>query len=125
MLNHDEYFPHRQIILIMIYLSLICLGIGFFFVNNFYSYFLGIFAGTLFSIIKLFLLTRTLQKSINMNPRKAISYVNLHYCIRFFLTAIFLTACIKRGDISLFGAIIGLIIIRPAIYAAKFIFKIN
>lgn len=114
---------NKKIILTMISLSFISLGIGSFFVNNFYSYFLGLFAGTVFSILKLLLLEKTLQKSINMPPKKAVNYVNLHYSLRYFLTAIFLFICIKRQDISIIGSVIGLIIIRPAIYVVKFVFK--
>lgn len=114
---------NKQIIFTMISLSFISLGIGSFFVNNFYPYFIGLFAGTSFSILKLLLLEYTLQKSINMDPKKAINYVNLHYSLRYFLTAIFLFVCIKREDVSIIASVIGLIIIRPAIYFVKFIFK--
>lgn len=125
MINFSISQANKQIIMIMIAIAFIALGIGSFLVSNFLTYFLGIFAGTGFSILKLLLLEITLKKSLNMEPKKATNYVNLHYSFRYLLTGIFLFIAIKREDISTLGTVIGLLSLRPAIYIVNFMPKKN
>lgn len=106
----------KQIIFMMLALSLIFFGIGSLFTENILAFFLGFLLGTGFSILKLILLEKTIDKAMEMPQEKAVSYTRLHYTLRYILTGAVLLIASLREDISLIAVIIGLIILRPAIY---------
>ena len=107
----------KQIIFMMFALSLIFFGIGSFFVENILAFFLGFLLGTGFSILKLILLEKTIARAMEMPQEKAVNYTRLHYTLRYILTgAVLLVAVFRKEQIDLIAVIIGLIILRPAIY---------
>ena len=110
----------KQLIIIMISLSFICLGIGLFLTKNIKGLFLGYLLGTIFSVLKLILLEKTLERAVSMDRNKAIGYTRLHYCFRYFLTIIVIVvAGLSKGDISLVGVLVSLILLRPAIFIVR------
>lgn len=113
-----------QIIVMMIALSLLCLGISVFFVKDIIMFLIGLLFGSIFSILKIILLEKTLNKAIDMEKSKAINYTRFNYVLRYFLTFLVLIIAVYRRDImDLFGVIIGLILTRPAIYFVNLINK--
>lgn len=114
---------NKHIILTIISLSLIIFGVGCFFAKDVKTYFLGLFLGTLFSILKIILLEKTLEKSINMNPEKAVNYTRLHYSLRYLLTGAVLIIAAKNPNLSLIGVILGILILRPALFIISFKIK--
>ncbi len=111
----------KQIIFMMFALSLIFFGIGSLFTENIWAFFMGFLLGTGFSILKLILLEKTLAKAMEMPQEKAIGYTRFHYSLRYILTgAVLLIAAFRKEQIDLIAVIIGLIILRPAIYLVAF-----
>lgn len=106
----------KKIIITLLAISLVAFGIGAFIVNDIIAYAKGLAFGTLFTILKLILLERTLNKSINMPAANASNYARLHYMMRYFLTGVVLVVSALEPSINMFGVIIGLIILRPAVY---------
>lgn len=111
----------RKIIKVMVSISLIALGVGIivasiFFKGQVFSYSKGLVFGTIFAVLKLILLERSLSKSVDMNRAKAQNYVRLHYTLRYFLTGAVLAVAALQGFACLIGVIIGLVALRPAVY---------
>lgn len=113
----------KRIIISMTAISLIFLGIGIFFINNQIAYAKGIIFGTVFSILKLLLLERTINKSLDMSKSGAQNYARAHYMLRYLLTGVVLAVGALEPSISLLGVIIGIFCMRPAVYAATYIEK--
>lgn len=112
----------KSIIKIIAALALIALGVGVFVTQVWFKettpfvYAKGLLFGTIIAVMKLILLDRTLSKSVNMPPARAQNYVRLHYTLRYFLTAVVLVVAALNSSVNLVGVIIGLVLLRPAIY---------
>lgn len=109
----------KQIIITMIALSFITLGISIFFVENIKSFIIGIVFGTMFSVLKLILIEKTLAKSLDMVGQKAVNYTRIHYTLRYFLTFAVLFVATYKG-FNIVAVIIGLLLPLPAVYIVKF-----
>ena len=109
----------KQIIIIMIALFLIIFGVSVFFINDTKSFFIGLIFGTIFSILKLILIEKTLNKALDMTGKKAANYIRIHYTLRYFLTFAVLLIAVYKG-FNIIGVIIGILLPLPAIYIAKF-----
>lgn len=107
----------KQIIIVMSALSLLFFGLGTFFSDNIMALFIGYLFGTVFSILKLILLEKSLESSLNMEKNRAVSYTRFHYSLRYILTgAMLFIAASNKEKISLVGVIVSLITLRPALY---------
>ena len=105
----------KQIIITTIALFFIVTGISTFFVKDIKHFLIGLVFGTIFSILKLILLEKTLNKALDMSGQKAINYTRIHYTLRYFLTFIVLLSAVYKG-FNIFGVIIGVVLTIPAIY---------
>ena len=76
----------KQIIIMIIALFFIIFGISTFFIDNIKSFFIGFSFGTIFSILKLILIEKTLIKALVMPGKMAPNYIRVHYTLRYFLT---------------------------------------
>lgn len=109
----------KQIIMTTIALSFIAFGIGAFMSKNITNFGIGLLFGTIFSILKLILLEKTLDKAVGMTSAKAVNYTRIHYTLRYFLTfLVLLVAVYKKFDII--AVIVGIILPVPAIYIVNF-----
>jgi len=106
----------KNLIITMAAISLLCLGIGLMFFENKYAYAKGILFGTIISILKLLLLERTLNKTVDMDKNNASNFARAHYMIRYFITIVVLAVAAKVDSIDLIGVIIGLFVLRPAVF---------
>lgn len=114
----------KQIIINTVALFFITLGISTFIVNDIKSFLIGITFGTIFSILRLILLEKTLNKAMDMTGQKAINYTRIHYTLRYFLTfAVLLIAAYRNFNIL--GVIIGIVLPVPSIYIVNFKNKSN
>lgn len=104
-------------------ISLIALGIGSMFTHDLLGYSKGILFGTVFAILKVILLERTINKSVDMPIENAQNYTRLHYMLRYFLTGIVLTISALEPSISFIGVIISLVTLRPAVYIVNTMYK--
>lgn len=114
----------KQIILTTIALFFIVAGFGVFILKDIKSFLMGLLFGTIFSILKMLLLEKTLDKAMDMTEKKAISYTRIHYTLRYFLTFVVLLVAVYRG-FNLYGVIIGIILTIPAVYIVNFKNKNN
>ena len=105
----------KQIIVTTIALFCIIFGIATFIVSDVKSFLIGLAFGTIFSILKLILLEKTLNKAMDMTGAKAVNYTRIHYTLRYFLTFIVLLIAVFR-DFNIIGVIIGILLTVPAIY---------
>lgn len=105
----------KQIISTVLALSFIALGVGFFVVKDIKAFVIGLVFGTIFSILKLILTEKTLNKAMDMQDVKAANYCRLHYTLRYFLTfAVLLVAVFKH--FNLVAVVIGILLPVPAGY---------
>ena len=110
----------KQIIVTTIALFCIIFGIATFIVSDVKSFLIGL----AFSILKLILLEKTLNKAMDMTGAKAVNYTRIHYTLRYFLTFIVLLIAVFR-DFNIIGVIIGILLTVPAIYIVNFKNKKN
>lgn len=114
----------KQIILTTIALFFIVAGFGAFISKDIKSFLIGLLFGTIFSILKMILLEKTLNKAMDMTGQKAINYTRLHYTLRYFLTFVVLLVAVYR-DFNLYGVVIGIILTIPSVYIVNFKNKNN
>ena len=109
----------KMIILMCILFIIECIGGLIFFgtIGNSIGFFAGAFIGTFLSAIRLILLERALNKSVNMEKKVASSYMNRQYFFRYMIAAVSLVLiAISHPRINLIGAGIGLINMQISAY---------
>lgn len=108
----------KKIMLIMTAICLTALGIGAMIIdmNNISHYIWGLLFGLVFSIFKLLLLEKTLNKSVDMTAGNAENYARLHYMMRYFLTGAVLVISALIDIHTMIGVIIAVFSLRPAIF---------
>lgn len=105
----------------MIVISLVIGIIGSFFVQDLYPFWLGLMVGTFFSIIKLYMMEKSIQKSIQMDPKKASLYTTFQYLFRYVLTAIvFIIIATTQPTVAIFSTALGMITMKIAVYLYSF-----
>ncbi len=77
----------------------------------------GLFFGAIVSALLFIELGITLNRAVTMPPHKAQKYATSRYLLRFTIMGIVLYASIGAPHIHLLGTAMGLIIIKPVIYA--------
>ncbi len=94
---------------VIYYRSLACLPFVF-----------GVLLGSVASIVKVFLLERTVNKVLAMEGKHAGSYAGIQYLIRLLLSGVvlFLGAVVPR--ISLWGVVAGILAFQLAVYNLQF-----
>lgn len=112
----------KSIIITIGVLGLLALIIGLFFADNILTWIIGIVAGSLVSMSKVFLLYRTLNKAVDMDPKAAGSFARAKYTLRLVLSiALVVLAFRFSAYIDPVGVIIGLLLVQPAVYILNFI----
>ena len=106
---------YKYTILLMI-LIIICFVI---FIPDPLPFILGLIFSTLISMLNFRNLALTMKKAVNMTPRRAQVYASSHYFLRFFITGIVLYISIRAEYLHLFGAVIGLLLIKVVIFATN------
>ncbi|MCD7905731.1 MAG: ATP synthase subunit I [Clostridiales bacterium] len=114
---------YKRVVLIQLGLCLIAFVIGGVFIPfdgsfslapSFFSYALGIGLGFLFSCLKLYMLEKSLEKSVDMEKKDASSYARLMYMARYFITLVVLGAAAFIKEVSLLGMFLSIILLQPA-----------
>ena len=83
---------------------------------DFLPFLFGIFLGTATSIIKVFLLERTVDNALSMKKERAGRYVGLHHILRLLLTGLVLFLGAVVPQISLWGVAAGILAFQLAVY---------
>lgn len=100
--------------------SLIIIGIMFLGFKEPKPYVLGFIFGTGISVLAFKLLENTIKKAITMEPSKASSYSIFNYFIRYFIYLIVIVVAGIADYLSLFTAVLGLLMIKIAIITSTF-----
>ncbi len=107
----------KQIILTMLSLSLIFLGIAFLLKASIIPFLKGLFVGVVFSILKLILIEKTIEKSLKMDKNKATLYTSFNFILRYVLTAfVLIIVLLNKEEISFIATVLGVIVLQPATY---------
>ena len=94
-------------------LGLIALVVGLFFAGNKIYWIVGIVLGTVASLIKVYMLERTLDKAVDMDPKNANNYTRANYTMRLVVSVVIVVlACIVE-QINVVGVLIGLLLVQP------------
>ncbi|NLL70363.1 MAG: ATP synthase subunit I [Epulopiscium sp.] len=110
-----------QLSMNMIAISLVIGIVGSFFVQDHKPFWLGLIVGTGFSIIKLYMMERSIQRSIQMDAKRASAYTTFQYIFRYTLTAIVLSIiAITQPTVAIFSAALGMITMKMAVYLYSF-----
>lgn len=95
-------------------LGLIALVVGLFFASNKIYWIVGIVLGTVASLGKVYMLERTLDKAVDMDPKNANNYTRANYTMRLVVSVVIVVlACIVE-QINVVGVLIGLLLVQPA-----------
>lgn len=121
----------KRIVLSNIAVSLVLFGVGMFVIIFYESFFqiklsnfiLGMVFGTAFSVLKIMLLERTVNKAVDLPKENAVNYTRMHYTLRYFLTGAVVVVAALSPWISLFGVVLAMVALRPAVYIASWLEK--
>jgi len=112
----------RRMIITILIISLICVLGSVVYYRSMASipFVLGVLVGSAVSIVKVFLLERTVDKAITMDIGKAGGYVSLQHVLRLLFSgaALYLGAVVPQ--ISLWGVVAGILAFQLAVYNIRF-----
>lgn len=109
----------NKLILAVIALAILVCGISMVFFDNI-SFCGGVIFSTVFVIVKLIITEKSIQHSLNLDPKGAEAYMKAQYAIRYFLTGMILIAAALIEPINLYGAIVGVLLAQPAGYIVMY-----
>lgn len=85
---------------------------------------IGMATGYAHSILKVVLLERSINQSMDMEKKQAESYAHLHYIGRFVITiAVFAMVILLPGVFGLFGTILGVLSLQIAAHITSIVLK--
>ena len=102
-------------------LGLIALVVGLFFAGNKIYWIVGIILGTVASLVKVYMLERTLDKAVDMDPKNANNYTRANYTMRLVVSVVIVVLACLVEQINVVGVLIGLLLVQPAAYITNFI----
>lgn len=124
-MTNDVIKTRNGLVMTTIVLGIICIAVGLFFVDGMLSWILGVVIGVLICMFRVFSMTRSIEKSVDMSPEDAKKFSQLQYMFRYVVTlAVAVIAC-YTGYANVFGVIVGLVLLQPAVYIYNFIDKKN
>ena len=95
-------------------LGLIALVVGLFFAGNKIYWIVGIVLGTVASLIKVYMLERTLDKAVDMDPKNANNYTRANYTMRLVVSVVIVVLACLVEQINVVGVLLGLLLVQPA-----------
>lgn len=106
-------------------LGLIALVVGLFFAGNKIYWIVGIVLGTIASLIKVYMLERTLDKAVDMDPKNANNYTRANYTMRLVVSVVIVVLACLVEQINVVGVLIGLLLVQPAAYITNLLLPIK
>lgn len=122
-MTNDVVKTRNGLAVTTIVLGIICIAAGLFFVDNLLSWIIGVAIGTAICVFRVFSMTRSIEKSVEMSPEDAKNYAKLHYMLRYLITLAVAVAVCCTGYANVFGVIVGLLLLQPAVYIYNFMGK--
>ncbi|PID82776.1 MAG: hypothetical protein CSB15_01625 [Clostridiales bacterium] len=77
---------------------------------------LGLWFGTLISILLFYELALTISKAVQMNSAKASTYTSLKYFLRFLVYAVVLFVAAKNKNLNIYATVFGILSVKVSIY---------
>ena len=102
-------------------LGLIALVVGLFFAGNKIYWIVGIILGTVASLVKVYMLERTLDKAVDMDSKNANNYTRANYTMRLVVSVVIVVLACLVEQINVVEVLIGLFLVKPAAYITNFI----
>ncbi len=122
-----EIKPSDTLSFIMLSMAGICLIIlilGIIFAKEPLYFALGVLFGAVVSCIRILLLSRAINRAVDMEPAESKAYMTAQYSTRMLLAiAAVVAGAMLQEYISIIGLILGLIAMQPAVYLANIIYK--
>lgn len=114
----------RMIVTILI-IGMVCIlgSIVYYRSLEFLPFFFGTILGSAVSIAKVFLLERTVDKALAIDPKKAGNHVSIHHLLRLLLSGVVLALGAIVPQISLWGVVAGILAFQLAVFNVKFTLK--
>lgn len=104
--------------------TLVILVIGLFVSDKPLNYALGLLFGAAVSVVRILMLSRAVNISVDMEPADSKTYMMGQYNLRMLLTiAAVVAGAMMKDRLSIFGIILGLIAMQPSVYIANFIYE--
>jgi hypothetical protein len=115
----------KKMIAAILIISLVCIlaSVIYYRSLNFLPFMLGIILGSALSIMKVFLLGRTVNKALSMEKHRAGNYVSIQHLLRLVLTGFVLFLGAILPHISLWGVVAGILSFQLSLYKIKFTSK--
>lgn len=110
----------NKLILCVIALATLICGIAIVFFNNL-SFCGGVAFSTIFVVVKLIITEKSIQHSLNLDPKGSDNYMKGQFAIRYFMTGAVLIAAALIDQINLYGALVGVVLAQPAGYIVMFL----
>lgn len=105
-------------------LSVVVFIIGLFVSDNPLKFALGLYYGVAVSLLRLIMLARAVNTSVDMDADSSKKYMMGQYNMRMLMTiAALVLAAFIRDKLSIVALVIGLLIMQPAVYIANIIYE--
>lgn len=124
-MTDDVVKTRNSLVMITIVLGIICLVIGMFFVDNIFPWIVGIAIGVIICVFRVFSMSRSLEKAVEMTPEDAKNYTRAHYMLRYIISFVIAVIACYKGLANPVGVIVGLVLLQPAVYIYNFIDRRN
>lgn len=102
-------------------LGLVALIVGLFFAGNKIYWIVGIVLGTAVSLVKVYMLEKTLNRAVDMDPKNANNYTRANYTMRLVVSVVIVVLACVVEQVNVIGVLIGLLLVQPAAYITNFI----
>lgn len=122
-MTNDVIKTRNGLILTTIVLGVVCIAAGMFFVSGFLPWILGVAIGVLMCVFRVFSMTKSIEKAVDMSPEDAKNYAKSQYMLRYIITFAVAVAACYMGFANPVGVIVGLVLLQPAVYIYNFIDK--
>ncbi len=123
-MTNDVIKTRNGLVITTILLGIVCIVAGMFFVEGFLPWILGVAIGVIMCVFRVFSMTKSIEKAVDMSPEDAKNYAKSQYMLRYIITfAVAVVAC-YMGFANPVGVIVGLVLLQPAVYIYNFIDKI-
>ena len=116
----SDFSKRIMSILCALLLLLVLVSIAYYRSLAFLPFAAGVLLGGAINALKVFLLDRSIKKSIDMEKEKAGKYIVFQYLLRFLLTGLVLVLSAVLSFISIWGAAAGVLTLQIAVYIMKY-----
>lgn len=107
-----------KIIKRVLVVSLLLIGISFFIFKDYKSVIYGYIFGMLISILGFKLLHTTINRAVEMSPKKAMAYSTVHYMLRYLIYFVVLSVAALADYLNFLATILGLMMVKFTIIAS-------